>query len=137
MFSVCYRDGAQREARSKHREAVDGSSEIRVQRIRHSYASETAPDIQDEDGVAALHAAAFSPGNNTQIVELLPDVRAKHGGPFGNALQAATLSATAKAVLILLQHGASPDGVGGSYGTAFQIGQNGLEDWDRKADGGN
>ncbi|KAL9134578.1 MAG: hypothetical protein Q9175_004238 [Cornicularia normoerica] len=102
--------------------------------------SGTAPDIQDEDGVAALHVAALSPADNTQFADLLPDARANiniHGGPFGNALQAATLSGKAKTVLILRQHDASPDRAGGSYGTALQIGQNGLEDWERKADGGN
>lgn len=63
----------------------------------------TAPNVQDEDGVTAIHGAAFSPANNAQIVELLLDANDNananvHGGPFGSALQAAALSGKARPI---------------------------------------
>lgn len=93
----------------------------------------TAPDVQHENGLAALHAAAFTPGDDYETVDLLLDANANvniHGGPFGSALQAAALSGKVKADLILLQHGASPDYAGGSYnyGPALHIAQKRLED---------
>ena len=96
----------------------------------------TAPDILDETGVAALHAAAFTPDDDTQILELLLDAKANvniHGGLFGSALQAAAMSGKAKAVSILLEHGATSDYTGGSYGTALQIAKKRLEDVERRA----
>ena len=93
-----------------------------------------APDVFGENGVAALHAAAFTPEDNTQIVELLLDAHADvsiHGGLFGSALQAAALSGKAEVVRILLKHGASPNHSGGLYGTALQLAQNRLEDLER------
>lgn len=95
-----------------------------------------APDVYDENNVAALHAAAFTPNDDTQILELLLDANANvniHGGLFGSALQAAAISGKAKCVRILLEHGASPDYAGGSYGTALQIAQKRIEDLERRA----
>ena len=89
-----------------------------------------APDCHDENDVAALHAAAFTPLDDTKIIELLLDANANvniHGGLFGSALQAAAMSGKAKAVQILLKRGASPDYAGGLYGTALQIAHNRLE----------
>lgn len=92
----------------------------------------TAPNVQDEDGVTAIHGAAFTPANSTQIVELLLDANANvHGGPFGGTLQAAALSGKAKPILILLKRGALPDYTGDSYGTPFQIAQKRLKDLER------
>lgn len=96
----------------------------------------TTPDYQDRNDVAALHAAVFTPGDDTQLIELLLDANANvniHGGLFGSALQAAAMSGKAKAVQILLKHGASPDYAGGLYGTALQIAKKRLEDLERSA----
>lgn len=95
-----------------------------------------APDVHDENDVAALHAAALTPQDDTQILEILLDANANvniHGGLFGSALQAAAISGKAKCVRILLKRGASPDHAGGSYGTALQIAKNRLEDLERRA----
>ncbi|CAD6581748.1 MAG: hypothetical protein ASARMPRED_000694 [Alectoria sarmentosa] len=97
----------------------------------------TSADVQNENGLAALHAAAFTPGDDYETVELLLEANANvniHGGPFGSALQAAALSGKVKAVLILLQHGALPDYAGGSYnyGPALHIAQKRLEDTQKK-----
>lgn len=93
----------------------------------------TAPNVQDEDGVTAIHGAAFTPANNTQIVELLLDANANvHGGPFGSTLQAAALSGKAKPILVSLKRGVLPDYTEDSYGTSFQIAQKRLEDLERE-----
>ena len=45
----------------------------------------TAPDAQDKNGVAALHAAAFAPEDDIKTLEGLLDANANvniHGGPF-------------------------------------------------------
>lgn len=45
----------------------------------------TAPDAQDKNGVAALHAAAFAPEDDVKKLETLLDANANlnvHGGPF-------------------------------------------------------
>ena len=94
------------------------------------------PDVQVENGVAALHAAAFTPKDDIQIVELLLNAGANvniHGGLFGSALQAAAMSGKAKAVRLLLEHGALPNYARGTYGTALEIAQNRLEDLERRA----
>ena len=94
------------------------------------------PDVQVEDGIAALHAAAFTPQDDIQIVELLLNAGAHvniNGGLFGSALQAAAISGKAKAVRLLLEHGALPNYAGGTYGTALEIAQKRLEDLERRA----
>ena len=93
------------------------------------------PEILDESGVAALHAAAFTPGDDTQIFEMLLDANANVNIPgryFGSALQAAAMSGKAKVVHMLLEYGASPDYAGGSYGSALEIAQNRLEDLEKR-----
>ena len=94
------------------------------------------PDVQLEDGVAALHAAALNPLDDIQTVELLVNAGADiniHGGFFGSALQAAAMSGKAGVVRLLLEHGALPNYAQGTYGTALEIAQNRLEDLERRA----
>ena len=94
------------------------------------------PNVQVENGVAALHAAAFTPEDDIQIVELLLNAGADvniHGGLFGSALQAAAMSGKAKAVRLLLEHGALPNYARGTYGTALEIAEKRLEDLERRA----
>ena len=94
------------------------------------------PDVQVKNGVAALHAAAFMPEDDIQIVELLLNAGADvniHGGLFGSALQAAAMSGKTKAVRLLLKHGALPNYARGTYGTALEIAEKRLEDLERRA----
>jgi ankyrin repeat protein len=91
----------------------------------------TTPDWQDSDRTAAIHAAAFTPGCDSEAVELLLNAHINintYGGPFGSALQAAALSGKVRVVQILLENGASVNHAGGKYGTALEIAQDRLED---------
>lgn len=102
--------------------------------VKYMLRNGTAPDAQDKNGIAALHAAAFAPINTAQVVGLFLDAGADvniHGGRFESALQAAALSGVVKVVLILLEHSALPNHIGGSHGTALEIAKKRLEDWER------
>ena len=90
-----------------------------------------SPDTQDSDHVAALHAAAFEPFHDHEMVKLLLDAGADvniHGGPFGSALQAASLKAQVGAVRLLLESGAFVNCAVGQWGSALMIARDRLED---------
>lgn len=92
------------------------------------------PDHQDYNGIAPIHAAAFLPAYNLDMIKDLLDAHADvniHGGPFGSALQAAALSGNAQVVQRLLENGALVNHTGGEYGTALRIAQDRLEDQKR------
>ncbi len=90
-----------------------------------------APDVRENNETTALQAAAFTPADDNEAVEILlmagAEVNAR-GEPFGSALQAAAMSGKAKVVKILLEKGASVNHADGEYGTAIQIARKRLED---------
>ncbi len=90
-----------------------------------------APDLRERNEITALQAAAFTPADDNEAVEILlmagAEVNAR-GEPFGSALQAAAMSGKAKVVKILLEKGASVNHADGEYGTAIQIARKRLED---------
>ncbi len=91
----------------------------------------TTPNAQERSGTAALHAAAFTPGCNTEAVQVLLDAGADvnlQGGPLGSALQAAALAGKVEVVKTLLERGASVNHAGGLYGRALAIARERLED---------
>lgn len=105
-----------------------GYSESIAELLKHG----AAPDLEEQEDVTPLQAAAFTPANDTETFELLLDAGAvidTTGGPFGSALQAASLSGKAKVVQKLLEKGTSVNHTGGEYGTALQIARKRLDDY--------
>ncbi|KAL6714577.1 hypothetical protein ACLMJK_008002 [Lecanora helva] len=93
---------------------------------------EVSANSRDSNGLPALHAASFTPGEGgAKLVEWLLDAGADiniHGQPFGSALQAAALTGRAESVNLLLEKGAILDSAEGVYGPALEIACNRLAD---------
>ena len=99
--------------------------------VRLLLQSGVSPNTQDSDRVAALHAAAFASSHDLEMVKLLLDAGSDinlHGGPFGSALQAASLKGQVDVIRLLLERGASVNYAIGMWGSALNIAQDRLED---------
>jgi len=113
---------------------IAGAKYSYAKAIDHMLRHGATPDFQDSDGIAAIHAASFTPLCDGEVVELLLNANANvniHGGPFGSALQAAALSGKTRVVQILLENGALVNCADGGYGTALKIARDRLEDQKR------
>ena len=91
----------------------------------------TSPDTQEENGLAAIHAAAFTPGCDTEAFQILLDGKAVidiEGGPLGSALQAAALSGKLQIVKLILDKSNRLNHTAGLYGSALKIARDRLKD---------
>ena len=91
----------------------------------------TSPDIQEDSGLAAVHAAAFTPGCDTEAFQILLDGGADvnvEGGPLGSTLQAAALSGKFQIVKLIIDKTKNIHHTGGLYGSALRIALGRLED---------